>query len=237
MTIRASVDERADVSVVASARVIATFALQHLKAAATFRDQVVAIEAVNAATPFGEFFEDIRSYASASIMSAAAALEALINEMFITPEGRLRPLLHNFDIDFWDDRQGIERLPPLKKYQRALSMLGKPQLNTSSAAYRSASGLVELRNALVHFKPSWDPDRRRKVEMVETLSGMYQLSPFVGEGSDFVTMRSMSSGCSAWAVSTVVAFLREFDSLAQLDDHKMSAFWRFEESDRQQANP
>lgn len=224
MTLHASVNELADATVESSGRVIATFAFQHLKAAATFREHVARIEAESASLPFGAFFEDIRTYASASIMSAAASLEALINELFIAPNGFLRILFNDFEVEYWGAK-GVEMLPPLQKYQRALQMLGKPQLDPRSPAYRDALGLVELRNALVHFKPTWDADRQRKVEMVELLSGAYELSPFVNEGADFVTMRSMSSSCSAWAVSAVIAFLREFNSLAQVDDHTMSEFW------------
>lgn len=44
----------------ATARVIANFAWQHLKAASTFRNQVLSIEAANFGSSFGAFFEDIR---------------------------------------------------------------------------------------------------------------------------------------------------------------------------------
>ncbi len=71
-------------------RVIANFALQHLTAATIFRDQLVKLEADNAGQPFGNFFVEIRSDGSACIMSAAASLEALINELFIAHNSPLR---------------------------------------------------------------------------------------------------------------------------------------------------
>lgn len=211
----------------ASARVIANFALQHLKAAITFRDHVLRIEAENATHAFGPFFEDIRSYGSACIMSTAASLEALINELFIWPEGPLRKQLVDFEATFWG-RGGIEWKPPLEKYQIALEMLGRPRLDEHSAVFRSAWALIELRNALVHYKPTWDPDRQRKVELIDVLSGQYDLSAFPDRLSDFVAMRTMSGSCMRWVVITALAFLREFDSRAQLDERKMSGFWRLD---------
>jgi len=223
----ASVEEHVNARVEATARVIANFAWQHMKAAATFRDHVSVIESANTAQPFGSFFEDIRSYGSGCIMSAAASLEALINEFFITSEGPLRKKMADFETEFWG-RGGIEWKPPLEKYQIALEMLGQPRLDEHALPFRDAWALFELRNALVHYKPTWDPDRQRKVEMVEVLFGKYDLSPFPDDGSDFVTMRSMSASCMRWVVSTAVNFLREFHARAKLDEHKLSAFWRFD---------
>lgn len=211
----------------ASGRVIANFAWQHLKAAATFRDQVMVIELQNAGQPFGSFFEDIRSYGSACIMSAAASLDALVNEFFITPEGPLRRKLKDFESEFWG-RGGIERNPPLEKYQVALEMLGQAKLDEHIPPYRDAWALIELRNALVHYKPTWDPDRQRKVELEEVLTGKYELSPFPDSGADFVTMRSMSAGCMRWVVFTVLSLMREFHARAHLDEHKMSSFWKLD---------
>lgn len=204
-------------------RVIANFAVQHLKAAALFRDQVARMETENMGRGFSAFFEDIRSYASACVMSSAAALEALINELFIAHNGKLRALLTDFETEFWGP-SGVEMKPILNKYQHALLMLNMPKLDERTSPFREAWGLVQLRNALVHYKPTWDPDRKRQVELAEVLAGRFELSPFPDSGADFVAMKCMSAGCARWAVGTVVAFVREFDSQAQLDAKKIGAF-------------
>lgn len=224
-----SVEEQLGVRMEATGRVIANFAWQHLRAAATFRDRVVAIESQSINQTFGPFFEDIRSYGSACIMSAVASMEALVNEFFITPEGPLRRQLADFEAAFWG-RGGIERKALLEKYQIALVMLGQPRLDEHASPFRDTWGLIELRNSLVHYKPTWDPDQQRKVKLVEVLAGKYELSPFPDGGADFVTMRSMSAGCMRWVVSTVVCFMRQFHSRAQIDEHKMSAFWQFDDT-------
>lgn len=212
----------------AALRVIANFATQHLRAAALFRDQVAQIETENVGQTFGAFFEDVQSYGSACIMSSTAALEALINELFIAHGSKLRALLGDFDTKFWGQdprgRDGIERKSVLKKYQRALSMLGVPTLDERSSPFRDAWGLVGLRNALVHYKPTWDPDRQRPVDLAEVLAGRFALSPYSDSGADFVTIQCMSAGCARWAVETVVVFVREFESRGQLDAKKIEVF-------------
>lgn len=226
-TNQANVSGTLSITAYATGRVIANFAWQHLKAASTFRDHVVDLEHANSGQEFGAFFENIRTYASGCIMSAAASLEALINELFITPDGPLRQRLPDFEAEFWG-RGGIEWKPPLEKYQIALDMLGHARLNEHEPIYRNAWALVELRNALVHYKPTWDPDRQRKVELVEVLSGTYPTSPFLDGGADFVTMKSMSAGCASWVISTTVAFMRSFHDRAQIDEHKIAAFLKFD---------
>jgi len=207
----------------ATGRVIANFAWQHLRAAALFRQHLVRIETEHAGQEFSAFFEDIRSYASACIMSAAASLEAFINELFIAHNSKLRAQLKDFEAEFWG-KGGIERWPILDKYQHALSMLQAPCFDERAPPYREAWGLIELRNALVHYKPTWDPERQRQAELAEVLMDRFALSPFPDEGADFVTMKCMSAGCGTWAISTVIALITEFDARTSLDPKKVAAF-------------
>jgi hypothetical protein len=211
----------------ATARVIANFAWQHLKAATIFRDHVIALENEHANDEFGMFFDEIRSYASACFMSLEASLEALINELFIAHNGALRSQINNFEDKFWG-KDGIERKPILEKYKLALQMLNATPLDESTSPFRDMWALIELRNALVHYKPTWDPDRRRKVELVEVLNDKFLLSPFLDAGADFVSMKCMSAGCTRWAVSATIAFMREFHNRSNLESHKMEGFWKLE---------
>ena len=208
-------------------RVIAGFAWQHMKAAITFRDHVAALETANVGKQFGSFFEDIRSYGSGCILSAVSSLEAQINECFMVPGGPLRTQLTNFESQFWSDR-GIERKAPLEKYQIALKMLGQPRLDQQDDPFKSMWALVELRNALVHYKPTWDPDRKRKVNMIEVLSGKYDMSPFPDASADFVTMRSMSAASMRWVVATTLRFMYEFHQRTSAYEHRFAGFRRFD---------
>jgi len=210
-----------------TAHVIANFALQHLKAATIFRDRMIALENEHANDEFGAFFEEIRSYASACFMSSAASLEALINELFIAHNGTLRSQINNFEHEFWG-RNGIERKPILEKYKLALQMLNAAPLDEHTTPFRDVWALIELRNALVHYKPTWDPDRQRKVELIEVLNGRFSISPFSDAGADFVSMKCMSAGCVKWAISSSLSFMHEFHNRANLEAHKMEAFWKLE---------
>lgn len=209
----------------ATARLIANFALQHLKAATTFSNHVVDLETKHIDEPFGAFFEDIRSYASACFLSTVASLEALINEFFIAHNGKLRSQIVDFEAAFWD-KGGIERKPILCKYQRALRMLSFPEIDTLSSTYQDVQALIGLRNTLIHYKPTWDPDRKDKADLIEVLNGRFPLSPFLGESADFVSMRCMSAGCTRWAVSSTLTFMQDFHQRANLDSQKMEGFWK-----------
>jgi hypothetical protein len=205
------------------AQVIANFAWQHMKAACTFRDRVIAIEAANTNSEFGAFFEDIRSYASACIASTASSMEALVNELFIAHNCRLRSLVDNFDHEFWRTG-GIERKSILAKYQFALELLEVAPFVESDEPFRSAWAVIEHRNFLVHYKPTWDPHRHRTVNLIEVLNGRFPLSSFPDAGADFVSMKCMSAGCCEWAIASAFALIREFDVRTHLDDDKMAGF-------------
>jgi hypothetical protein len=225
--VHTSVGESIKAQATLNARVTANFALQHLKAATIFRDHVITIELNNAVQRSESCVSEVRSYASACIMSSVASLEALINELFIAPNCCLRPMLKDFDSEFWGDK-GIEKKNMLDKYQLALKMLDKPPLDKHAQPYRDAWLLSGLRNALVHFKPIWDPEQQRNFELEELLLGKYDVSPFSTEGSDFVTMKSMSASCMRWAVNTTLSFMREFHARTDIDANKMLGFWRLE---------
>lgn len=184
------------------------------------RDHVAVIEAKNAGKPFGAFFVDIRSYCSASLMAAAGSLEALINETFIRHDGRLRSQLSNFDAAFWGigGTRGIEKKPILAKYQHALALLGAPKMDEDGSVFKAADALIEFRNFIVHFKPRWDSDKQRSIDLYGALCGRYPLSPYARGGEDFFGMQSMSAGCAAWAVRSVQDVVVDFDSRTQLLD-------------------
>jgi|SRR6185369_1297444 len=210
----ASLGATLEIHVEVRGRVISEFSYQHLRAAVTFRDHLIRVENANEGKEFGEFFSDIRSYGSACIMSSAAAIEALVNELFITPGWPLRERLPDFEAAFWG-KGGIERKSPSEKYQVALQLLGLPKFDERVGIFRDLWALIELRNALVHYKPTWDPDRRRQVELKDVLSGKYEASRFVDEGADFVTMKSMSGSAMLWVTSVVFGFIRDFHRRTQ----------------------
>ena len=208
----------------ATGRVIPNFAWQHLKAATLFRDHVLHLESSHADQPLGTFFEELRSYASGCIMSSTASIEALINELFIAHNSRLREKLTDFETAFWGPKR-IEHKPILKKYQLALDMLEVARLAQRGQLYRDTWCLIELRNALIHYKPTWITARQRTVELEDLLGQRFAQSPFSDSSADFVSMKYMSAGCTKWAVESTLSFMRAFDERTHLDEGKMAGFW------------
>lgn len=222
-TFHESILESVTLRMTATGTVICNFALQHLQAAVMFRDRVVELEAVNQGKPLGSFYEEIRAYVSGCVLSSAACLEALINELFIAENLKLRRTFGDFDKEFWGEH-GLERRSILVKYQVALKRLGAARLNGGLQAYRDAQYLVALRNALVHFKPAWGSQRQHIVNLAASLKGRFPLSPFIPDEGDFITQKCMSAGCVRWAVTTVGALVGEFHSRTKLDSDKITPF-------------
>ena len=201
----------------ATGSVISTFAFQHLMAAALFTRQAYGLERQNQGMSFGTFFEDIRSYVSGAIMCSAAALEANINELFIAHGGPLRCALPDFETQFWGEK-GIEKKQILAKYQEAMRILGKQELPKDTLFFEDAHCLIAMRNSLVHFKPLWDPRRKKDVNLIEKLQNKFALSSFCDEGADFISMKCMSHACAAWTVLATITFVREFAISSGLQD-------------------
>jgi hypothetical protein len=170
-------------------------------------------------------------------MTAAASLEALINELFIAP-GDLQSRVDDFETFFWGGEvtvrkfcifkkkkqlRGLEMKPALEKYRKAVNLLGRPPLSRSHAQFRAAEALIGFRNYLIHFKPLWEESRRDN-ELEQRLSGLFDLSPFVDERASFLAKKCMSAGCSDWAVQTVVDFVDYFRGRSGLDPKKLNAF-------------
>ena len=105
-------------------------------------------------------------------------------------------------------------------------MLGAEPLDEDNAPYRDAWALIELRNALVHYKPTWYPQRERTLALVDILDGRFTTSRFVDDGADFVSMKCMSADCATWAVSSVLGIIRELECRTAIEPSKLRRFLR-----------
>jgi hypothetical protein len=218
-------------------RFISNFALTHFMAAKLFAAKTREIEVANLDQPLGQFWQEISIYCASTLTTAAASLEALINELFIA-QGDLQSRVDNFDTFFWGGEEtvrkfcifkknrqvrGLEMKPALEKYKKAVKLLERPPLSRSDAQFMAADALIGFRNYLIHFKPLWD-ESRRDDELEQRLNGLFDLSPFVDENASFLAQQCMSAGCSDWAVQTVVDFVDYFQDKSGLDLEKLNAF-------------
>ena len=165
------------------------FAVQHMLAAARFSRRVGQIE--RSGEPLGNFFNEIISFVSATILSSVAALEANINEYFAEPEtnfpGQNRQVFHKT----WEL---IEQKPILDKYQWSLVLKGKAELNKGELVFQDADNVIRLRNLLVHFKPEWHDEQIEHKKIESRLTGKFKPSPFIGTSGVFFPQKCMSYG-------------------------------------------
>ncbi len=148
-----------------------------------------------------------RSLAIMTIMSSVSFLEALVNEIYADAgeagPGRadaLTPSCRAMMSEYWlyaDRSAGA-----LTKYQMALLFAGRPQFDKGANPFQDANVLVSMRNALVHFKPSWH-DGLDPAGLEKTLPQKIAKSRLLpaADGSPWLIWALAAPGAD-WAVST-----------------------------------
>jgi hypothetical protein len=86
-------------------------------------------------------------------------------------------------------------------------------MDKGAAPYQDAWLLVQLRNALVHYKPEWiigaAPVAVRH-EFEKKLANKFALNPFTGAGNPFYPDKCLGHGCAKWSLMSSIAFINEF---------------------------
>lgn len=200
----------ATVSATASVRV--NLAVQQMLAASRFSRQVGELERTNASQPFGPFWEEILHNGIAAILACASSMEAYANELFTDRATAFpsfaAPLLDNL----WE---AYERKSTLEKFKFALLLRNKPNFDEGAKAYQNVKVLIDLRNALVHFKPEWDTEANAHEKLSKKLAGKFTPSPFLNDSLIFPRRWATHAG-TCWAVQSCLDFAREFERLADL---------------------
>jgi hypothetical protein len=205
------------------------FSTQHFDAAEVFASETSRIEA--------EFQGKERevdtvtrhlAFASGTVLSAVAFLEAYINEIFYhcaltlggVPISGLNKDQQALLGRMW--RRGIPRTARYTvtdKYEVALDLLAKEPFDRGKSNYQAVKSLVDLRNALIHYEPEMYPipgprnpqvpqDAMPKLE--SSLRGKFALNPFAREDFGFFPDKCLSAGCATWAVNASASFALEF---------------------------
>jgi hypothetical protein len=197
-----------------TARLKHSFSKQHLAAADYFADQAERIEI--AAHSKAEQADPIahRAYVTGSIVSAAAALESSINELFLEAADRNPHTVRGLAPEVLARMEGlwlrIERKPLLEKYQIALILADKPRLDEGRTTFEDAASLCNLRNALVHYKPEWDDETEVHRRLQRRLNSKFDLNPLAPKGSLWFPHVCLGSGCAKWCVQVVRTFAADF---------------------------
>jgi len=186
-------------------------------AAAIFARKVFEIEGTHdhqKGLVSGEPYYAHRGYVAGAVFSAVASLEATINELFIDAQHGDPNTFKGADPEFapllaerWEV---VERWSILRKYQLALTLAKKQEFGREGSPYEEVDGLIDLRNALVHYKPEWDTDQKKHKELEDRLKSRFALNPFAGPNDAFFPKKCLGHGCAEWAVKSGVSFINEF---------------------------
>lgn len=209
----------------------------HINAAAHFAKLSYEIEERYKEYPSSDVFYQHQAYVIGCIITAASYLEATINELFANiADGCITPEELGHDIalimaNMWK----VEIKPPnktkpekvysplddlkpsiLQKYQIALTLAQKDLFDTGKAPYQDIQYLIELRNALIHYKPEWwgDVEDYEKVLSEKLKKNLEfrikRLNLLTGKDNPFFPNKCMGYGCAKWAVESSVNFTEEF---------------------------
>lgn len=195
-------------------QVPATLYRHHLYAARHMADLASELEKENAGTNDKDIIGRHRSYVIGAVLSAAAFLEASINELYLevqehvvngNPENRRRVLA--VPAHFWSD---VARPPILHKYQLALVVADAEPFDEGRSPFRDADGLVALRDALVHGRQEWRDSHGRRQNLERRLRAKFPHNALAREGDPEFPDQLLGAGCAMWAVRVAEKFSNDF---------------------------
>jgi hypothetical protein len=97
----------------------------------------------------------------------------------------------------------------LTKYETALLLKGAPEFDRGKEPYQDVNLVIKLRNALVHYKPMWEPmDQTQGIEKL--LKDKFPPNPLQESAETYLPNRCLGYGCAKWSVRSVLAFMHEF---------------------------
>ncbi|MEV6339486.1 hypothetical protein AB0M12_32810 [Nocardia vinacea] len=202
-------------------------ATQYLWTARSAAKQCGEREADLVANDHNEVNIEHRTLAITAVVFSVFFLEAWVNQLFAdaadaNPGQSVYLLAGLADAEvaklanWWrkTDAQGKtvnERKSALQKYQQALNLLGKPRLGEANDPYLSAYDLIELRNALVHFKPEWQGQSVHPIEqMLKKHSKFTENQQRIG--SPWYPNKCFGAGCAAWACGAAMALADDWSA-------------------------
>jgi hypothetical protein len=167
-------------------------------------------------------FNDKREQESASvalgaITASAAFLECLINEVFIVaevdnadPYGQLNQDARKSMAALWDEVGA--KVSVLAKYDLALALNTRPPLDHGANPYQDVDALIQLRNAVMHFRMPWRPHPDPEPIAIEKrLKGKFPGSPYYRNVKiPLFPHDCLAAGCAAWAARSARALADDF---------------------------
>lgn len=196
-----------------------SFSLYHLLSVSFFLKETQRIEnEFNGSTITSAEENAHRSCVIGGIMSIIASLEATINEFLIEAKDsqekwlkQITVLLNNWEI-IESGKTFLDLLKNkniLEKYQMTCRALRIPTFKAGENPYQDIAHFIELRNALVHYKPEWSEAPKISAKLEDNLRNDFSLNPF-SKSSRFFPTKCLSHGCIKWGLDRCESFIREF---------------------------
>jgi len=193
------------------------FSGHHMLSAAHFARQSAIIEKNYKDEITDELRAEHRAYVTGAIIVSVASLEATITEVFISARDKDN-IFKDFDhtipnvleelLDFVEWSSKI-----LQKYQFVLTAANKEAFDRGKSPYQEVDDLIQLRNALVHYKPEWDTDLKNHKKIEDRLEKRWlkaRINPFAHENNAFFPKKCLGYGCAEWSVKSTIEFIEDF---------------------------
>lgn len=200
-------------TVSAQLRVRADHSVTHLRGAALFASDCKPLEAEYQWPATREVLLRHVASASGAVVLSVCALEAFANELQLAagdglgssldPVVEASPLIHRL----W---YSVENAPLLPRFQWVLEVCGLPTLDLGALPSQAVSDLIVIRNALVHYRTEWTDDASTSTQLEDRLAGKFVENLLCTQSQLFFPYRCLGHGCGAWAVRTVLDFVREY---------------------------
>ncbi len=193
---------------------------------------------------FDELLAEHDAHAISSIFAAVAFLESTINKFFLDAVGQIEEMVNKFSVDTKISEDGITHKqleskttqlllnemikswvrekdvgPVHEKFDNILGSFGKEKFNRGDYPFQDIALLVNLRNALVHYKPEWVtvytdrplPEEVDNKKLEQLRKKHIPRSPFIpGTERQFFPKQCLSHGHAKWAVNVSLAFVDGF---------------------------
>lgn len=170
-----------------------------------------------------------RSYVIGCLTTSVSFVEACINELFCdAAEDDADDIDDEIELRLgaiWEAESIRLRTSILEKYQIALKLAGEPLFEKGQNPYQDAKLVIDLRNAIVHFKPEWtaihgkvDAEKTTNKILREKLAGKFAfVNPMEWQGDIFFPNHCLNHTCALWAIRACIAFVNDFFDRIDID--------------------
>lgn len=196
------------------------YSIQHVQAAAYFVRRACRMERRSAVTPeCSRLNVAIQGYASSSLFTMVAFLEALANEFFADAaksEGGHLPVLDPQTRRLVAELgriESVEKASVMSKFDVLLRAAGLQPIPRDRTPGQDLAIAIRLRNELVHYKAEWfdmgAPEMVRPGNFSESKLAQQIHGRFSGRHGARGPDSWLGGGCAKWALANAIAYTDE----------------------------